>query len=299
MPDAAFGVIVTGNIVVDTLVRPADTIVWGGTTWVDDLDQQLGGNGANTSYALGKLGVPARLLGRIGRDSFGDIAVSRLSEASVDLRWITRCAGATAASVALVAADGQRAFLHRPGVSLAAATEPIEFKPELMANMRHFHLANPFSMLGLRTYAVENLRRAKAAGLSTSLDTGWDALGEWGKILGPCLPFVDMFFVNETEAAVLEGGGLKIEAPVVVRKLGAEGCIVNDDHIPGFAADVVDTTGAGDCFAGGFLAAWIRCIGLREAARFANAVGALSVSKLGATAGLLDYETTLAWMASK
>jgi ribokinase len=58
----------------------------------------------------------------------------------------------------------------------------------------------------------------------------------------------------------------------------------------------VDTTGAGDCFAGGFLAALCRGLSFPEAARVANAAGALSVSGLGATAGLKNWDETLAWL---
>ena len=68
-----------------------------------------------------------------------------------------------------------------------------------------------------------------------------------------------------------------------------------DGHLaPGFRVNAVDTTGAGDCFAGGFLAALQRGMTLPEAARIANRVGALSVQSLGATAGLLGWESTLA-----
>jgi len=70
------GVIATGNIVMDVLTRPVDEITWGGTRWVESIVPSLGGNGANTSAALGKLGVPVRLLGAVGRDAFGGAALA-------------------------------------------------------------------------------------------------------------------------------------------------------------------------------------------------------------------------------
>jgi ribokinase len=60
--------------------------------------------------------------------------------------------------------------------------------------------------------------------------------------------------------------------------------------------DAVDTTGAGDCFSGGFVAALERGLTIEAAARFANAVGALSVSRIGATAGVLDWDATMRLM---
>ena len=62
---------------------------------------------------------------------------------------------------------------------------------------------------------------------------------------------------------------------------------------------VVDTTGAGDCFVGGFLAALQHGLSYEEAARFANAVGALSVQRFGGTPGLLSFDDTLAWIAER
>ena len=99
-----------------------------------------------------------------------------------------------------------------------------------------------------------------------------------------------------TQARRLRGEG----ARDVVIKLGGAGCAVFTSAAeiasPAFEVEVVDTTGAGDCFVAGFLAALHRGGDYQDAARFANAVGALSVQRLGATTGLLNYEETRAWM---
>jgi len=90
-------------------------------------------------------------------------------------------------------------------------------------------------------------------------------------------------------------------AGCVVIKLGARGCAVFDcgdeRRVAAFPVDVVDTTGAGDCFAGAFLAGLVLGLSLEESARLANAAGALSVGALGSTDGLRSYEETRAWMA--
>src|ERR1035438_9572160 len=72
------GVLCCGSIVLDIMVRPVERFQWGTTTWVEDIEINLGGNGANTSYTLGMLGVPVRLLGMVGRDAFGEQALSIL-----------------------------------------------------------------------------------------------------------------------------------------------------------------------------------------------------------------------------
>jgi len=118
-------------------------------------------------------------------------------------------------------------------------------------------------------------------------------------VLEPCLPHLDIVFVNETEAAAFEREGLALRVPLVVRKLGARGCEVNGEEVPGFRVETIDTTGAGDCFVGGFLAARQRGADAREAARFANAMGAISTTAAGSVTALLDYEATLAWIRSR
>ena len=87
-----------------------------------------------------------------------------------------------------------------------------------------------------------------------------------------------------------------------VMKLGARGCYVatrdGAAQVAGFAVKCVDTTGAGDCFAGGFLTALARGMHPFEAGQVANAVGALTVQHMGSTTGLRGWDETLAWMAT-
>jgi sugar/nucleoside kinase (ribokinase family) len=282
--------LVAGNIVVDTLVRPVTEIHWGTTQWVEAIAQRLGGNGANTSFALAMLGAPVRLMGCVGDDAAGEFALTELHRAGVDTQHVQRTAAATAATVALVHHDGRRALLHVPGASAEAFLEVSRAWPEDAA---HLHIANPYAVPHLRRHAPAMLRRAKERGWSTSLDCGWDARGEWNQVLDPCLPLTDLLFLNESEAEHLGDP----PAPVVVKKLGERGCAVNGQRVPGFAVDAVDTTGAGDCFVAGFLAARQRGSTVMEAARFANAVGALSVSRLGSVAGVVSYSETEAWIS--
>jgi sugar/nucleoside kinase (ribokinase family) len=303
------GVLCTGNIVFDMLVHPVDQLRWGATTWVETIGQSMGGNGANTSYTLACLGVPVRLIAVVGEDTFGEELLSGLRAAGVDTSSVTRSRGATPTTIALVRSDGNRLFLHKPGVSLQAISEPIEFTALLMHGMTHFHVANPFSMPAFRKHVAETLRRASTAGLTTSLDAAWDSQGRWIQDLGPCLPHVGTLFVNEEEGALLAGVEDPLEAGRVLRrmgagtvvvKLGSRGCFVVSEReefrVPAFDVEVLDTTGAGDCFAGGYLAAIQRGFPPREAARFANAAGALSVRRVGAVGGLLSWDDMQEWM---
>jgi sugar/nucleoside kinase (ribokinase family) len=305
------GFLCCGNLVYDILVRAVDHVRFDATTWVNEISPHLGGNGANTSYALAKLGAPVRLTGALGNDTFGDSVLSQLTGVGVDVSSVSRISEPTPTTVGLVASSGSRAFLHRPGASAHALMQPAEFSRSFVGGAAFFHLANPFALPGLRVNASEWLKRARAVGLRTSMDLGWDSRGEWISVIGPCLPYVDLLFANREEAQFLTGepdsfaaaNALRAKgAGTVVVKLGAAGCAVYSPGLelraPGFVVETIDTTGAGDCFAGGFLAGLFYGANLEGAARLGNAAGALSVTCLGATEGLLAYKDTLRWMAS-
>ena len=301
-------ILVSGNLVYDTLTGPITEIRFGGTVWVDRIEGHMGGNGANTAYAAGLLGAPVRLLGMVGDDDYGHKIRERLSGAGVDLSFLMTGVHGTASSIALVRQDGARALLHRPGVSREAFAEPFSITQEMARECTHCHLANPFPLPQVRGQAPRMLREARAYGMTTSLDTGWDSLGEWFKVIEPCLPGLDLLFVNEDEARELTGTGdpelaagffLKAGVGCVIVKLGARGAVALDNfrrvESPAFPVAAIDTTGAGDCFVGAFLAARQFGYPVERALRLANAVAARSVSAIGSTSGLLRLDETLVW----
>ena len=299
-------VCVCGNIVFDILVRPVEQLKWAATTLVESVSQQLGGNAGSTSYTLGTLGIPTFVVTLAGRDPEAEAVIARLESAGVDTSRVMRTDVPTSVAICLVNGAGERALLYQ----LGAAAE--EFPSFPIAGARHFHLAAVFRMKHLRKAAPEVLRSARELGMTTSVDTQWDTEGEWMKVLAPSLPSTDLLFVNEDEARMLTGHSDPESAAVTLRaagaktvcvKLGPRGCAVFGDGMdflsPGFRVDAVDSTGAGDCFSAGYIAALQRDLPHQQAARIANAVGALSVQKLGATAGVLPWDETLAWIGKK
>jgi sugar/nucleoside kinase (ribokinase family) len=306
------GVLCCGNISFDIPVWPVERFVWGTTVWVEAIEESVGGNGGNTVYALGMLGVPVRLFGTVGRDAHGDAVLSTLERLGVDTSLVRRTGKPTNSSICVVHPSGDRLFLHQRGASADVLAEQADFQPSTIAGFSHFHLANLYTVPVMRKHAPIALQQARNAGLTTSLDTGWDAEGDWMKLLAPCLPHLDLLFLNETEGRMLTGfdepraaaSALRAQgASDIVMKLGGQGCIVfqgsSEYPVAGFPVKALDTTGAGDTFAGGFLAAMYRGWPFAEAARLANAVGALKVEKLGAVKGVRNFEETLAWMNAR
>jgi sugar/nucleoside kinase (ribokinase family) len=306
------GVLVSGSVVYDTLVHPAADSNWGTTTFVDTIEPHPGGNGTNTSLALAKARTPARLIASVGDDAPGQYLLEALCRSGVDTRFVRIAAGArTASTIGMINRATDRKFFHCMGVAASAFAEPIEFTPDLTAGMSHYHLASLFILPRLRAHAPETLARARVAGLTTSLDTNWDPQGRWIEDLRGCLPHLDIIFVNEDEGRMVTGCTtpesmarclLAEGARAAVIKLGALGCAIytaeDGIHVPGFDVDAKDTTGAGDCFVGGFLRARVAGAGWKDAGRYGNAMGALSVQNIGGASGIPDGIDLDSWMAS-
>lgn len=288
-------IVVCGNLVQDILVRPiAEPLQWDATVTVEQIVQGLGGNGGTTSFTLGRLGVPVTLMSLAGRDAACDQLLDRLHSVGVEVQ--VECGPLpTSVSISLVDSQGRRALLYQLGASAGKFGRPVVF-PD---GAGHFHLNAIFRMLDLRTLGTELLRQAKLAGMSTSVDAQWDHLDEWMTVMGPALRWTDLLFVNEDESWHLTGLRDPAAAALVLRqagaaevvvKLGARGCFASTaegefwSNAMGVA--VVDTTGAGDVFVGGYLAALHRGLGHREAAALGNRVAGQSVGSLGSTAGL-------------
>lgn len=274
--------LVVGNLVYDWIAGPVEELAWEQTTWPAEFSAGLGGNGGTTAYAAARQGARVRLVTGRGEDEHGEILDRRLRGACVDAIYLPGLTGGTALTMGLFRPDGARALLHRPGV-LSTLFSNVETLQPYGDGVGWLHVANPFAVPGLRRRAASYLREAKAAGWATSMDLGWDRMGEWMTVVAPCLPYCDWLFANAAERAELD---LREFAGHLVVKQGAAGCTVDGTHVPGVPVRAVDSTGAGDCFCGGFLAAMQAGKSPLEAARAANACGARSVSAAGPTAGL-------------
>ena len=156
---------------------------------------------------------------------------------------------------------------------------------------------------------VEFLKKCKEMGKTTFLDVCWDARGRWGEVLNCCMPYIDYFMPSIDEAVCIakEEEPEKIAdvfvakgAKNVIIKLGSKGSYLRKEgeskgtiYPPFYIENPVDTTGAGDSFCSGFLAAYARDMKIEDCMVFASAVASHCVREKGATTGIKSYEETM------
>jgi sugar/nucleoside kinase (ribokinase family) len=273
---------------------------------VENIEMAMGGCASNTAIALSRLGVPAALWGKLGRDTFGAYALQELKNNRVDTSGVlSEPSVSTSATLVLVDSKGQRSFLH----SMAANDHirPRDIKLSSLSYFNHLHIGGYFLFPTLDGKPMARiLQTARKKGVTTSLDTAWDLAGRWMKALRPCLPYLDFFMPSDREVKMLLphlGPGqyrkaarefLKLGCRTAVIKRGEKGSyLLNWDgeeiHIPALRTRVVDTTGAGDCYCAGFIKGLSLGWGLRECMELGNAAGACAVKALGATAGIKSF----------
>lgn len=297
-------VVCLGQCTADVVVRPvAGLPEEGKAIFVENIALTNGGCACNTAMALARLGVAASVIGKVGRDAFGDFLLRLMQREGLDTRAMVRDASvSTSSTVVLIHPQGERSFLHFSGGNADLSEDEVDYG--LIGTAKLLHVAAAFLVPGLDGEPMARvLSKAREMGVTTSLDTAWDAEGRWMELVRPCLAEVDIFMPSIEEVRLLSGRDdpadmaavfLDHGVGTVVIKLGAAGCYArtagSEWRIPAFDVEtVVDTLGAGDSFVAGFLAATLKGWSVDQACRFANAVGACCVSASG-TAGIRPFD---------
>jgi sugar/nucleoside kinase (ribokinase family) len=300
-------VVCLGQFTADVVVTPVAALPeQGKAIFVDDISLTNGGCACNTAVALGRLGVATSVIGKVGCDTFGDFLIGVMDRAGLDTHAMVRDPSVhTSATAVLIDPEGERSFLHFSGGNARLSEDEIDY--ETIRRAKVLHVAAAFLVPGLDGEPMARvLSKAREMGVTTSLDTAWDARGRWMELLRPCLAEVDVFMPSIEESRALSGKEhpaqiaelfLDYGIRAVVIKLGADGCYARtaeaEYYVPAFKVEkIVDTLGAGDSFAAGFLAATVKGWPLPRACRFANAVGACCVGDKG-TAGIRPFEDVM------
>ena len=298
-----------GIIVADVIAKTVDNLPpEGKLDLIGQLELHLGGCASNTAVDLEKIGVKTAVIGRVGEDGFGAFVINEMNRNGVDAGGIkVSKTSKTSASVVLVHSNGERSFLHCLGANSDFSIDDLDFS--IILNSKILFIAGALLMPKFDgNPSSEVLKKAQGAGITTVMDTAWDSKGKWMKLIEPCMPYLDYFIPSLEEAEMISGKNQPIEiadlflhagVKTVVIKLGSKGCFVKNKvsghyFIEAYKGiNAVDTTGAGDSFAAGFITGLIKGWDLQTCGKFANAVGAHCVMKVGATSGIKKMDQIL------
>ena len=248
-----------------------------------------GGSSANTLKGLAALQNRCAFLSCTGCDAFGEKFSQHLKEQGVRT-YFSQSHVSTSIVLCLVTPDGQRTMRSYSDV----ATEMSDnfLLPEFFAGVRLLHLDAYTLRRGLLTEKA--VAYAKRVGAIVSIDlSSFEIISEFKERILALLPQIDIVFGNEREMRELTGQApleacLKLQkiCPIVVVLLADKGCMVGHQGrtflSPGFPAQVIDTTGAGDLFASGFLHGFLHGYPLEKCAKMGNRLGSAIVEILGA-----------------
>jgi sugar/nucleoside kinase (ribokinase family) len=265
-----------------------------------DLSITLGSSSAIFAHNLASLSNKVSFSSCVGSDPFGEICLKRLGESGVELSRVRRMAGKTTGLTVILPQRQQRYILTYPGTMYDMSERDLDLA--YVFNAKHLHVSSYFLQKGLRASLIEIFRKAKDAGLSTSLDTNDDPENRWSSEIQLLLRYTDILMPNEREACKLAQSDeveraaeiLSQKVPILVIKRGSQGAIarVAKGKFVSFppVVDVADPIGAGDSFDAGFIHQYIRGSKIEDCLKFANIAGALSVTRPGGTEAFRDAQ---------
>jgi len=288
-------VLCAGEINVDLVLQGyTEFPVPGKEVLVQDSQLVLGSATAIMAMGLARLGTPVAFVGRVGDDLWGHYCLDDMAGRGIDVSQVIRGGGLKTGITVSITHPADRALVTYLGA--ISALTGADVPDAAMAGCDHLHCSSFFFQEGLRPDFPDFFARAHRAGLSTSLDTGFDPSGKWDGGLRATLHETDLFFPNEVELEAITGCADPVEGlraldnghTRAVAKLGKDGAMTLDGgtvvRVPAYPVETVDTTGAGDSFNAGFLHRWLAGAPLVECLRLGAACGALSTLGLGGTA---------------
>jgi ribokinase len=285
-------IVVVGSVTMDLVTRAKVIPRIGQTVIGTSFETTPGGKGANQAVAAGRLGYPVEMVGLVGSDAFGPQLLANLKAAGVGVSAVRTVEGSSGLAPLMVAETGENAIVVVPGANGKVDRAAIDSQRDLIRNA-----GIVLCQLELPIDTVcHTIALCAKAGVPVMLDPAPAA-----ELPSTIWPQIAWITPNETEAAFYVGEGLSTEDAAqkllergvhgVVLKRGSEGAYVavaggKAAWVKPFPVKAIDTVAAGDCFNGAFAVALLEGLDPWQAARFACAASAISVTRRGAQASM-------------
>lgn len=302
-------ILVVGSLNADLVVRAPRFPKPGETISGEGLQIFPGGKGANQAVAAARLGAKVSMLGRVGRDNFGDFLLDNLKMNNVNSSLVQRDDASTGTAIIVVDAEGQNSIVLSPGANGKVSSADVASSPLSAASFSTFSLL--LLQLEIPTPTVLSAAQlARQNGVRVLLNPA-----PARPLPDELIALADFLIPNETELSLLTGMEvsdvpsaeaaarklLERGAQNVIVTLGSKGALVVNKYTSGqvdtYRVDVVDTTAAGDAFIGGFAVALDSASLLADAVHYGCACGALACTKFGAQPSLPTKEEVERFMS--
>ena len=286
---------VIGSFVMDNVAKMVKFPQAGETILGESLELFPGGKGINQCVSVARLGGDVEMIGMLGKDGNGDVFRKIMKEDGIKAENVFSCDKPTAVAQVQINADGQNRICVIPSANFEFGFDELDKVDSVIKNTELVIL-----QLELRLDVTkEIIRRAHGYGVKVLLNPA-PAVKLEKEILG----MVDYITPNETELSILTGLPTETDEEVIVAAkellsfgtktiiatLGSRGALIatneNIEIVSGYKVKAVDTVAAGDSFNGAFAVALTEGKTLQEAVKFANAMGALTVTEKGAIPSL-------------
>jgi sugar/nucleoside kinase (ribokinase family) len=302
-----YDVSVIGLYILDILGRPVVSIPErGNVAFIDEIRLTVAGTAGGTVVDTAKLGLKSLAVGAVGDDEKADFVLAALQKFGADVSAMQRLKGIpTSATILNVRPNGERPALHVRGASDHFDVPPALYDQVFDAPIVHLGGTGLLRKLDGEKSRIL-LAEAKKRGRIVTFDL-IAASAETIAIVEPLLPFIDYFMPSIEEARDMSGQTNPEDCAAFYLDRGTQCCVftLGGDgayyahrdgarlHVPAYKIKVVDTTGCGDAFDAGFIAALHHRMEPEAAIRFAQAAAALVATGLGSDAGIVSYEDTM------
>jgi len=306
-----FDAVFVGLTILDIAGRPVVEIpAGGGVQFIEQIRLNPAGTAAGALVNAAKLGISTSTVACLGEDEKAEFILGAYQRLGIDCSLIQRTSNKeTSATILPIRPNGERPALHCRGASDELFISEEQFDEILDCRFLHHGGTGLLAAMD-QGQSAKLLKAAHERGITTSFDLIAPNPGTL-ELLRPLLPYVDYFMPALEEAAYISGLTDPTEIAAFFQDLGAGCCIFKDGaqgsllfkqgevvRIPSYQIVASDTTGCGDSYCGGFIAALAKGHTVEEACQIGSAVAALVATGLGSDAGLVDWQQLQAFMAN-